>query len=249
FSLLRLSLREQHPLALAYSPASVFTIRFDLPSRKSPLRPLPPSAIQTFLMFYLNFPSFLMNFPFFALPYANNLREQPPPRPRILPGLRLHHTLRLIQQEEPPPPASAGVPASQLLRHIRFVPQHVPRRAHHRPGGGDQQHQEQRTPLIPHRRAHSYYREAPRTTATTSRHREEALLIKTLPDWKSQLNLPRARIIELAAFPSQPHSRHFQRGTQRLEDWKSQLNLPRTRIVELAAFPSQPHSRLFQRVN
>ncbi|MQL69007.1 hypothetical protein Taro_001324, partial [Colocasia esculenta] len=34
-----------------------------------------------------------------------------------------------------------------------------------------------------------------------------------LEDWKSQLKVPRARIVELAAFPSQPHSRHFQRGS------------------------------------
>ncbi|MQM05795.1 hypothetical protein Taro_038611, partial [Colocasia esculenta] len=34
-----------------------------------------------------------------------------------------------------------------------------------------------------------------------------------LEDWKSQLKVHRARIVEFAAFPSQPHSRHFQRGS------------------------------------
>ncbi|MQM07782.1 hypothetical protein Taro_040623 [Colocasia esculenta] len=44
---------------------------------------------------------------------------------------------------------------------------------------------------------------------------------KRLEDWKSQLKVSRSRIVELAAFPSQPHSRHYQRDTTFQVIWVS----------------------------
>ncbi|MQL74128.1 hypothetical protein Taro_006487 [Colocasia esculenta] len=154
-------------------------------------------------------------------------------------------------------------PASQLFRHILFVPRQSARTAPHPPPVGEAATSSTRI-IVPHLSPIAAPTYVPSSFAVFSakyKHKLEKLASISLdarmsvgvhvwtltPSKRPGVDAkgPLARILNYAenhAYHAYIHAIYI-----RLEDWKSQLNLPRARNVDLAAFPLQPQSRLFQR--
>ncbi|MQM09846.1 hypothetical protein Taro_042729 [Colocasia esculenta] len=177
-----------------------------------------PSAIQHFLLFYPNLP--YVPIPILALPCADNLRQSPrvvavslaqkPSRQSphaVVVAVALAPSLSPSRQSPRDVAGPTQTPCIAVAVAVALAPSpkqtpciagvNCPSVPGH-----------QGTPIPPTEVGQAIYY---RTTGVEDGFKE--LVVARLEDWKSQLNLPRARIVELAAFPSQPHSRHFQRGT------------------------------------